>query len=106
MKNRVLLFLFVAIAPGSFAQKVYSITDFGAKGDDNTINTKPIQDAIDKCAADGGGEVLIPTGTFLCGTIYLKNYVTLYLSAPAILKGIAAVNAFSKNAFIWAEGQH
>ena len=31
------------------------ITDYGAVGDSNTVNTKAIQSAIDRCATSGGG---------------------------------------------------
>ena len=35
------------------------ITKFGAKADGATLNTKAIQAAIDRCAADGGGVVVV-----------------------------------------------
>lgn len=98
-----LLFFIHAII--AFSQKQYSITEFGAKGDDKTINTGFIQKAIDKCASDGGGQVYIPGGVFLSGTIQLKSAVTLYLSQAAVLKGIGATEPFSRNAFIYAEKQ-
>lgn len=69
------------------AQSVYNIKDYGAVSDGKTLNTKFIQKAIDACAKNGGGQVLIPNGTFLCGTIYLKSNVTLYLDATARLLG-------------------
>ena len=66
---------------------VYNILDFGAVGDGVTVNTKAIQSAIDKCSANGGGRVVIPTGKFISGSIYLKNNVELHLaSAGSILK--------------------
>lgn len=63
-----------------------NILDFGAKTD-NTLQTKPIQDAIDKVFLLGGGEVQIPAGTFLTGSIRLRSNVTLHLLESAILKG-------------------
>jgi polygalacturonase len=38
------------------------------------------------CAIKGGGLVFIPTGTYKCGTIQLKDNITLEISAGAILK--------------------
>ncbi len=69
------------------ARPVYNITDFGAIADGKTLNTKSIQKAIDTCAAKGGGQVLIPNGCYLSGTIKLKSNVTLYLEPSAILLG-------------------
>ena len=87
------------------AQSVYDITKFGAKGDGRTVNTINIQKAVDKCSADGGGRVLVPNGTFLTETIFLKNNVTLYLNETAVLKGIGDMNAYSDRAMIYAYKQ-
>lgn len=65
---------------------VVDITHLGAKGDGVTKNTAAIQRAIDRVAEAGGGTVLIPAGTFVSGTLYLKNHITLDLSAGAVLK--------------------
>ncbi len=87
------------------AQSVYDITKFGAKGDGRVINTAAIQKAVDKCSADGGGEVLVPNGTFLTGTIRLKNNVTMHLSETAVLKGAGDMNAYTDRAMIYAYQQ-
>ena len=63
----------------------YLITDFGAEGDGKALNTAAIQKAIDCCAADGGGRVIIPAGKFLSGTICLKSNVELHLESGAEL---------------------
>ena len=68
-------------------QKIFDVTVYGAVGDGKTIVTKSIQSAIDACNVAGGGEVLIPTGTFIIGTIHLKSNVHLYLDAGSVLKG-------------------
>ncbi len=44
---------------------IYNVKDFGAIGDGLTDDTAAIQAAIDAAAAAGGGEVYIPTGTFI-----------------------------------------
>lgn len=66
--------------------KDYPITQFGAVGDGKTVNTQAIQKAIDACSATGG-RVVIPKGTFLSGTIFLKNKTTLHLMPDAVLLG-------------------
>lgn len=67
--------------------RIYNVQDFGAKGDGTTLNTKSIQAAIDKCAAEQGGTVLIPGGDFLSGTLELKSNVTLHIAAAGKLLG-------------------
>jgi len=56
-------------------------------GDGKTLDTPAIQKAIDTCSKAGGGQVLIPPGRYLSGTVHLKNRVTLYLEAGATLVG-------------------
>lgn len=63
------------------------VTDFGAAGDGVTKNTIAIQEALDRCAMLGGGEVAIPAGRFLTGTIFLRSYTRLVLAADAELLG-------------------
>ncbi len=65
----------------------YSIRDFGALGDGQTIDTIAIQEAVDTCHEAGGGTVLVPPGTYVTGTIYLKSHVTLHLANGATLLG-------------------
>jgi hypothetical protein len=69
--------------------RVYNVRDFGAKGDGKTLDTKALQAAIDACTAAGGGTVLVPTGTFLIGTVQLKSNVTLHIAASGKLLGTA-----------------
>ena len=67
--------------------QTYSIRDFGAKTDSTFPNTKAIQAAIDKCSQKGGGEVIVPAGRFVTGTIFLKSNVYLRLLPGAVLQG-------------------
>ena len=67
--------------------RTYNIRDYGAKGDGKTPDTAALQAAIDTCTRDGGGTVLVPSGTFVIGTTELKSNVTLYLAASATLLG-------------------
>ena len=65
---------------------VYRAKEFGAKADGVTKDTAAIQRAIDICAQNGGGRVLLEDGTFLSGTLYLKSYVYLEIAESALLK--------------------
>ena len=74
--------------PAAHRTKRFLITDFGAVADGKTGNTKAIQAAIDKCAANKkGGIVVVPKGTFLSGAIFLKQGVNLLLEKDGVLKG-------------------
>ncbi|MBO9633012.1 MAG: polygalacturonase [Chitinophagaceae bacterium] len=68
----------------SLQAQVWEITRFGAKGDGVIDNTAFIQQAVDSCHLHGG-KVVIPPGKFLSGTIILKSFVILHISAGAIL---------------------
>lgn len=63
-----------------------SITETGAVASPETINTRAIQRAIDRCASAGGGVVHCPPGVFLTGTLWLKSNITLELEAGCTLR--------------------
>jgi polygalacturonase len=54
-----------------------SVRDFGALGDGNTIETAAIQKALDTVATNGGGQVRIPAGRYITGSLILKSHTTL-----------------------------
>ncbi|MCT8139609.1 glycoside hydrolase family 28 protein [Anaerobacillus sp. CMMVII] len=63
----------------------FDITKYGAIGDNATDNTEAIANAINECAASGGGTVYIPAGTYVTGPIHLKSNITLYLESGALV---------------------
>jgi len=66
---------------------VFNVIDYGAKGDAATDDTPFVQKAVDACAANGGGQVLLPGGkTFLTGAITLRSEVDFHLARGAVLK--------------------
>jgi polygalacturonase len=82
--------LLVAGVAGSAGAGVgdFDVREFGATGDGNTLDTKAIQAAIDRCAAEGGGRVVLAGGrVYLSGTVVLKNNVTLLIDAGSVLRG-------------------
>jgi hypothetical protein len=79
-----LLIMGIGTSLGSFPQN-FNVLDFGAKGDGKSINTQPIQDAINQCNRKGGGQVILPAGTYLSGTLLLKDNVTLFLESGTVL---------------------
>jgi len=65
---------------------VFNIKQYGAMANSGTPATAAIQMAINTCSHNGGGVVLIPSGTFLCGPIRLANHVDLRVAKGALLK--------------------
>jgi polygalacturonase len=65
--------------------RAYEVTKYGATGDGKTVDTLAINKAIDAAAADGGGTVYFPAGTYLCFSIHLKSNIALYLDHGATI---------------------
>jgi polygalacturonase len=76
--------------------KRHVISDYGAVADGTTLNTVAIQKAIDTASAAGGGTVVIPPGTFLSGSIFLKAGVGLHLEEGAVLFGSNNIEDYPK----------
>lgn len=74
--------------------KQYVITDYGVKSDSNILQTRAIQAVIDKVAADGGGLVVVPKGTFLTGALFFRQGTNLYLEEGGRLKGSERIADF------------
>lgn len=64
-----------------------NVRAFGATGDGATKDTAAFQKALDACAAAGGGEVVVPAGNYLIGSIELKSSTTLRIEKDATLLG-------------------
>lgn len=54
--------------------------------DGRTLNTSCLQQAIDECAEQGGGRVVLGSGTYLSGALHLRDRVILHLEEGAVLK--------------------
>lgn len=73
------------VLPDITIYKTVNITDKGALTS-ATDNATAIQAAIDEASSAGGGKVVVPSGTWLCGPIVMKSNVVFHLSARATLK--------------------
>lgn len=65
--------------------RTYNILDFGASHDTTVVHTDAINKAIETCSRDGGGKVIIPSGKYMSGTIFMKDNVDLYFENGAYL---------------------
>jgi len=74
----------------------FDIRDFRSETDDSHLDTAAINRAVEACAAAGGGQVLIPPGRWVSGTIQLKSHVTLFLSAGATLVGTTNLSLYAR----------
>lgn len=68
-----------------FPNNALSITDFGGKGDGQTLNTQAFAAAIDALANKGGGTLNVPSGIWYTGPIYFKNNINLHLDEGAVI---------------------
>lgn len=76
-----------SVSTPSIPAGTFNISSYGAStGSSN--NTTAVLNAINAASAAGGGTVVVPSGTFLCGPIKLKNNVGLQLSSGAVLKAL------------------
>lgn len=76
-----------AAEPAAAPTRTFNVRDFGATGDGTTKDTQAFQSALDTCAVSGGGEVLVPPGNYLIGSIQLGHDTTLSLQKDCILTG-------------------
>ena len=124
MMKHLLLGLLFVLSYLSLSANTFNVKDFGATGDGKTLDHTAINRAIEAAVETGGGQVVVPAGTYLCGSIRLKSNVDLHLMAGAkILAAPAELKAYDNsevfggpeyqdgghtyfhNSLIWAEGQ-
>jgi Glycosyl hydrolases family 28 len=86
-------------------KRAFDVADFGAVGDGYAADTAAVQAAIDACAADGGGRVLLRgTRWYRVGTIRLRDRVDLHLDEGAVLRASLDRAGYPRDALIVADG--
>lgn len=108
MKIIYILLLFTALTPAVKANR-YSVIDFGARGDGQTIDSDAINKAIEAASLSGGGTVYFPAGTYASYSIRLKSHISLFLEQGAIIlaadpQGETGYDAPEPN--IWGDSLH
>ena len=70
----------------AFKADTVRVENLGARPDGITLNTEPIQKAIDQLAGSGGGVVYVGPGQWLTGPLILKSGVNLHIAAGGLLQ--------------------
>lgn len=68
-------------------ETIFHANEYGAVNDGKTLSSPFIQKAIDACAAKGGGIVVLDPGTYVCGSIFLKDKVQLRINKGVLILG-------------------
>ncbi|HEX4342296.1 MAG TPA: glycosyl hydrolase family 28-related protein, partial [Verrucomicrobiae bacterium] len=89
----------------------FNVRSYGASGDGITLDSPSINQAIEACAAAGGGTVYFPAGTYLSGSIHLKSNIHLSLDAGSTILGAPQeMNAYDEtepwNTIAYQDGGH
>src|SRR5450432_688962 len=91
--------LFCFLAAMSFCSLIasgatFNVRDFGAVGDGTNKDTVAFQKALDTCAVSGGGDVLVPAGNYLIGSIQIGTRTILRLETNSVLIGSSDTNDY------------
>ena len=75
--------------------KEYNVLQYGAKGDGASNDAFAIQHAIDDCAKNGGGRVVLQSGkVYYSDSIRLKKNVDLHIQKGARLKATSNIDGY------------
>lgn len=94
MRNRIIWLIILFPAFIQLHAKDYNILDFSAE--EGQLSTTAIQKAVNECSEAGGERIIVPSGTFITGTVFLKSNVNLYLKNGSVLKGSTNLNDYSR----------
>lgn len=86
IKNNIIASLSLLFSLASQAND-YIVTDYGVINDSTIVQTQLIQSVIDHAEANGGGNIILPKGTYLSGALFFKPGTTFTLENGAVLKG-------------------
>ena len=121
--TRKLMLLLLFLCPLLANALTCNVRDFGARGDGKNLDSKAINQAIAKAESQGGGTVVVPAGTYLCGSIRLDDNIELRLEPGAHIVATTDKGAYDKsetfngpeyqdgghtyfhNSLIWADGK-
>ncbi|HLQ76555.1 MAG TPA: glycosyl hydrolase family 28 protein [Terriglobia bacterium] len=97
----ILALLLLTHAGSASPIRSFDVRMFGAIGDAKTKDTAAFQRALDAASTAGGGDVEVPPGEYLIGSIELKSNTTLQLSKDAHLIGSSDMNDYPITKVRW-----
>jgi len=77
------------------------LSDFGTTGDGTNKDTAAFQKAFDACASNGGGEVLVPPGNYLIGSVQMGSRTILALQKGSVITGSADMSDYPMTDVRW-----
>jgi len=83
------------------AERSFNVRDFGAVGDGTNKDTIALQKALDACAVAGGGEVIVPAGDYLIGSVQIGTRTVLRLEKGSVLTGSPDTNDYPMMDIRW-----
>ncbi|MCL3779340.1 glycoside hydrolase family 28 protein [Prolixibacteraceae bacterium JC049] len=83
----LMLILWMDVSASLCAQNRIDVTKHGVVSDGEVVNTKAIQQLIDKESKKGGTTLVFPQGSYLTGSLVMKSNVNIYLEKGAVLLG-------------------
>lgn len=72
----------------------FNVCEYGAVPDGKTVCTEAIQKTIDACAKAGGGTIVFSSGTYMTGSIFLKDKVDFRVDKDILIKGVQDESAY------------
>ncbi|MCG8525270.1 MAG: glycosyl hydrolase family 28 protein [Opitutales bacterium] len=84
-KITAILLVFAGVLLSQLCAEDVNVMEFGAIASGETNTTLQLQEAIDRCHDTGGGQVIVPAGKYLTGSLFLKSNVDLHLKQNAII---------------------
>lgn len=87
MKSRTILLVFSICLSLCGNAKDYYVQKNGIAPNENKVNTKAIQELINKVSQSGGGRIVFSPGTYVTGSLTLRSNVELHFETGAKLLG-------------------
>lgn len=83
------------------ARAIFNVHDYGATGDGTNEDTAAFQKALDACATSGGGEVVVPGGNYLIGSVQMGSHTTLNLQKDTVIIGSSNADEYPMTGIRW-----
>lgn len=95
MRKIYIILAILLVATNLLAQKTYRCSQFGITANSAKVQTQQFQSAIDRIHREGGGVLIFPSGTYVSGSIILRDNIELRLERGAQL--LSSTNPFDLN---------